>query len=47
MSPRRYFSEIMISPNFRNETYTKHGGKIEFTINYYFKKIKGFFNAKK
>jgi len=47
MSPRRYFSDMMRSPNFRNETYLKNGGRIESRLNYYFKKIKGFFNVKK
>ena len=47
MSPRRYFSDMMKSPNFRNETYKKNGKEMENKIKKILKKIKGFFNAKK
>jgi len=40
MSPRRYFSDMMRSPNFRNETYKKNGGSLEYKAILFYQKIK-------
>jgi hypothetical protein len=36
MSPRDHFNQMMRSPNFKNETYQKSGGKIEYKIEIFF-----------
>lgn len=43
MTPRRYFSDMMRSPNFRNETYSKSGGKVEVYLENFLLKTKYYF----